>query len=804
MRNIATIAVRYILPVLLQVWFANAGFAQIKGKVTDEKGNPIPFSNVLLLNPSDSSLVKGAVADDTGSYQIEDINPGTYSIAVSFVGYQTFATELIMIEKDVPVIHQKNIALLESVQVLDGLIVTEQKPLYEMQIDRIVVNVQNSITSAGSTALEVLQKSPGVLLNPQNNTLSMNGQSGVVIMINNKISRLPTDAVVQMLDGMSAANVEKIELITTPPAKFDAEGTAGIIHIVLKKNEDFGTNGSFGLKVGMQGSETLGGNANLFHRSRRIGFLVDYSINYVNTEQKFIGYRSVDHDGMMWSIDTKSIRDAKTTVQNFQTGLEYYLSDHSSVDFLITGYRRHWGLDAFTESTEMRGTNTSLTEMDIRETNIWQGATINVGWDYRFSKNQFLTFDFDYIYYQNDNPSDYRNVTFHTPGDYGEHNQIDVGKDTPVSIKVAKADYTNNFSDRFRVEAGLKGSSLNFKNDVYVANYIQNRWEEVDSLTNKAYLDEEIFAAYVSSSLKITDDMTINTGLRYEFTNTGLDTKNEKTTIDRRFNHLFPTIYFQKKLNKYSNIQLSYGRRITRPTFQDMAPFVYLLDPNTFSSGNPALRPALTDAYKAGLNWKSRLISLQYSDTKHEIAKFQPEFNLAANQMILYSRNMDRLRTWNLTSGIPFNLSEWWDVQTNITGTYQRWKPDPDSKVYGISSFSVNLTNTISLPKDYTMEFSGYYQSKSIFGLWEIKPLGTVNLGLQKKLKDEKGVLRLAANDIFNTNIWRLSAINFEGASRLNFHNQSINLTYTRRFGYNKLRKIEIRSGGEAEKGRIQ
>jgi hypothetical protein len=201
MRNIDTIAVKYILPVLLQAWFMNAGFGQIKGKVTDEKGNPIPFSNVLLLNTSDSSLVKGAVADETGSYQIENIGPGTYCIAVSYVGYQTFATELIMIEEEVPVI-QKNIALLESVQVLDGLIVTEKKPLYEMKTDRIVINVKSSITSAGNTALEILEKSPGVTVDRQNYSVTLNGRSGVVVMINDKISRMPHDAVVQMLDGM--------------------------------------------------------------------------------------------------------------------------------------------------------------------------------------------------------------------------------------------------------------------------------------------------------------------------------------------------------------------------------------------------------------------------------------------------------------------------------------------------------------------------------------------------------------------------------------------------------------------------
>jgi ACT domain-containing protein len=217
------------------------GQTQIKGKIMDVLGEPISYASVLLLSPIDSLLILGAVSSENGHFQLDGVNKNSYLLSVSMVGYNKHFEKLIITTDQVTI---KPITLNESREALEEIVVSAQKPLYEQQMDRLVINVRESVTAGGSSVLQVLQKSPGVMVNRLNNSISLNGKSGVSVMINHKITRLPIDAVVQMLDGLNAANVEKIELITNPAAKFDAEGTAGIIHIIMQENEDLGTNGN--------------------------------------------------------------------------------------------------------------------------------------------------------------------------------------------------------------------------------------------------------------------------------------------------------------------------------------------------------------------------------------------------------------------------------------------------------------------------------------------------------------------------------------------------------------------------------
>jgi hypothetical protein len=241
------------------------GQASIKGRVKDRQ-HDLPFVTVLLLGP-DSALVKGIVADSNGEFTFENVVPGHYLVAPSMVGYARFFSPISVAEKNITMPH---IILEQSATELSEVVVQAEKPLFEQQIDRLVVNIQSSVTLSGNSILEVLQKSPGVVVNRQTNSIGMSGKTGVRIMINGKLMQLQPDVIVQMLEGMTASNVEKIELITTPPARYDAEGSAGIIHIVTKENTDLGTSGSFSLIAGAHWAETLGGNFNLSHRRHEI------------------------------------------------------------------------------------------------------------------------------------------------------------------------------------------------------------------------------------------------------------------------------------------------------------------------------------------------------------------------------------------------------------------------------------------------------------------------------------------------------------------------------------------------------
>ena len=234
-----------ILFVLVGIVTSAQSTFQVSGKIVDGNNEGFPFANVLLLRTSDSTLVKGSLTNEEGAYLLESIPSGSYYLQSSFLGFQPISSREFQLSEDIEI----PALILQEGETLGEVIVTAKKPLFTQKVDRLVINVENSIVSSGGTALEVLERSPGVVINRQNNAISVVGKDGVVVMINGKTSYVPASSLVQLLDGMSADNIESIELITTPPSNFDAEGNAGFINIVLKKNVNLGLSGSYSLSL---------------------------------------------------------------------------------------------------------------------------------------------------------------------------------------------------------------------------------------------------------------------------------------------------------------------------------------------------------------------------------------------------------------------------------------------------------------------------------------------------------------------------------------------------------------------------
>ncbi len=394
---------------LLCVMIYSFGQASIKGRIKDERQN-LSFATVALLNP-DSSTIKTVPADGYGEFIFENVAPGSYLVSSSAVGYSKFFSESISVENEN--ITLPDIVLKEATTELNVVTIKAKKPLFEQKIDRLVVNVQSSITSSGNTVLDVLQKSPGIVVNRQNNTVTMNGKTGVKIMINGKIIELPLDVVIQMLDGMSASNVEKIELITSPPAKYDAEGNAGIVHIVMKGTADFGTSGSFGVTLGYKWAEQLGGNFNLNHRGKRLALFIDYSILRNHNLHLFKMTKESPQNGFLQKVNDHSHRENITTQQNLNAGIEWKISENSLLNLSFTGYRRNWDLDALANDVNHAAKDSTLiTNTNIHESNIWQSATAGIALQTKLSQQTDLKFSVDYLFYHNNNPSQYDNELF--------------------------------------------------------------------------------------------------------------------------------------------------------------------------------------------------------------------------------------------------------------------------------------------------------------------------------------------------------------------------------------------------------
>lgn len=795
--------------LILMVLVTKAGFCQIQGSVKDEINEPISFATVILLNQSDSAQVTGVMATENGTFNITNFQPGNYIIAISMIGYEMAYSTPFEITSSNEHIHIDPIIVKQISQQLGDVNVVAEKPVYQMQSDRLVVNVENSETTTGTTALEVLERSPGVIVDRQNNTLSMNGKSGVSIIFNGKRTTVPLDVALETLKSMSSDNLSKIELITTPPARYDAEGDAGIINIVLKENDDFGTNGSFLLGAGIGRREKFNGGLNLNHHVGKVNIYGNYNALWDVSKHIAELSRTVNQSGSLLETNAHADRPAQTLTQNLRFGVDYTISSKTVLGFLGTGYVREWDMDAVNELTYIR--DHMLIEKSTLETtelNKWISGTGNINMRHNFKEEEILDINLDYLNYYNDNPSQYKNNR-DIIGSDPVVEQIDVTKETPINIYVATVDYSNQFNDDIKMETGLKFSLSKFKNDVGVSYLRQANWEEDPDLTNEYNLDEKINAAYVSFNFMVSEKININSGLRYEHLNTELNSETEKGILNLNYGKLFPTLYFSWSLNDDNSININYSKRITRPAFTDLAPFVLFFSPETFSSGNENLKPAISNILEFTYQYKRIILRTSYTHTKDDIATDQPKVDAEANKTIFQPRNIDKSQYGNVVLAFPVNLAQWWKMQYNIQGNYTKQVFGYDDQNLDIEQYryAINMVQNFTISKSFSFETTGDYLSKISFGVNKLKARWRINLG-GKYSFTENSQLTLNVSDAFHTWVpkWYsdVPELNIKSYNSYDFETRIVSLTFTQNFGNTKIKAARSRTtGSEEERSRI-
>ena len=779
----------------------------ISGSISDTYNEGIPFANVLLMKASDSTLVKGSLTNENGAYSINEIPTGTYYVQGTYLGYQSARTDNFELRShlELPVI------ILTEGEALGEVVVQARKPLYTQKVDRLVINVENSIVSSGGTALEVLERSPGVVINRQNNDISVVGKEGVVVMINGKISYVPTSSLVQLLDGMSADNIESIELITTPPANFDAEGNAGFINIVMKKNADLGLNGSYSLSAGYGKGATSNDNINFNYRKNNFNLFGSYSFLLDQRDQLIKTSREFRQDGDLISNASETDREPTQRNHNVRLGADYQVSEKTIMGVILTGFDNKWTMDALNNSMDaVNGMPVGFVELANTERNQLKhfGGNFNIKHD--FTENEFISMDVDYLYYEFDNPTDYTNRFFDRNNMFLRTELLQSRKETPLTTLVGKLDYSNRPSDKFKFELGVKGIKNDFENDVSVANEMDGVFIFDPTLTNFSVLDESILAGYLSTEYTIDEKTSAKAGVRYEYTDSKLDTDTQGTVVDRQYGIWFPSVFLSRKWTEDLSMNLSYSKRITRPTFNDLAPFVIFFEPNTFLSGNASLQPAISNTYKYDINYKNYFLSFSYTDQDMSIANFQERIDPETGRLIFEAANLDYTRTFSIITGIPVKISDWWRTQNNLTYVRQEVRSfylgDPIEQELGI--FSANSTHFFRISDSFSAELSGFYNGPGFFGNARYDEFYGINLGLQNKFSDKWGTLKFSINDI-------LDSVEFNGGTDLpeqniltrntfDFSNRTFTLTYTRNFGNKELRSARNReTGSEEERRRI-
>jgi hypothetical protein len=798
---------KIILFTSLSFFLAFSVFGQVSGKLTTPNGQPLPFANVLVLNAGDSTLVRGMMTTESGDYVMGSIPAGQYFMRYSAIGYQTRESAVFTLAVAGEGRDFGTQILEEAAQELEAVVVRGEKPLYHQEIDRTVINVESSVMTKGSSALQLLERSPGVYVDLRNSTLSLNGKSSVIVMLNGKSIRLPVTQVMAMLNGMSANDIEKIELLTTPPSRYDADGSAGMINIVLKKRDDLGTTGSASASGGYGWGEKGNASVSLSHNTGNMTAYGSYAFLRDRTKDGWAAFSTQDMPafGGALSVDVSSRTKVTSNSHNVLLGMDFHVKK-TAIGGSAAYNTSHGASDMLNQGVYTILESDSVLRMEANTIgkSRWSNGIANVYLEKQLREGEKLNVDLDYLRYDSESPTEGYTTFFDREGKETTPNgsifssrQKGVSN-SPIQVGVVKLDYTRSLTARLHLEGGVKGTLSRSKSLSRIETLANGAWTSSARYMNDVAMKEHIGAAYASLHWNVNPRVRIIAGARYEYSHTYADADKEENKIDRRLSKLFPSFFLSKKLNNESELQLSYTKRISRPSYNDLASYLQYNDPMSVSTGNPSLRPTVTHNIKVGYTFKGYSFSLLASRDDHPIILYQLKESAAYDLMYHAPQNMAYQNSLTLQTSLPVTLMRGWTMSYGFVGGLRQFRLDhtEDKLKKTYFTYSLNGSQTFFLPKRFSLEVSGWYNSLQYEGSKKIDRFGMLNAGFKKELSRNWGSLQLSVTDLLKSmrvsgyfgaltkEAFSLQAHYVYGAESAS--TRIVKLTYTRTLGHSK------------------
>lgn len=793
---------------LLSCLFSKAQGGSITGRVYDMDGEAMSFANVLLLHPRDSILVKGGTTDDEGIFLLERIPKGNYLLKISLLGFRDYSS-LLQVD-GVSSLELGNITLNFQNEELEGVDVVGRKNLYQQKSDRLIINVGSLPTFSGNNALQVLQKAPGVVVQESLNSISLNNKGGVLIMINDRVSRIPMSTLIQQLKGMRAENIDHIELIYQPGAKYDAHNAAGIIHIVMKENTMYGTNGRASLTAGMGQREKVNGSMDLNYRNDRLnlygnitGFHSRSPLMHVNH------YREYEYQGNQYNYENQVVN---TNPQNYSLGINL------GADFEINKNNIVGAMFGFSKSKNMSGndfTSTSrgaingipnseseyLIDMDNPNSNNF----VNVNYYLKLNENSSLNIDLDRVALDVQNSSELSNVNPNVQPETTWAN-----RNSKFRIFTAKGDYKWETTSGDKLETGIKGTFNNSDTDSKIRNKEEGVWVEDESFRTKDEIGEMILAAYGSYQKKWSEKWESELGLRLEYYDYELADELGDNDFAVSYTNLFPVARTSYAIDSSQTLTLSFNRRIDRPDFTSLAGYYAMLDPSLIVTSNTRLRPSFTNAIRLAYNYRSFLVSAEVNRTKGAIAFYNTVIK-EDNVQISIPINFDSMAGILLSASFPIKVGRIWTMNWYWEGAYNNVKdasnrPLPFEK--GLFTTTVQLNNVFEFGNSWTANLDGRYMSPYLSGDQEQYLHPYLDFGITKKFKNESS-LTFSIQDITATSgiiEWEYDQpeLGIRTFGDNDWSERVFLLTYTFSFGNQKVKEKRNRAiGSQEERNRM-
>ncbi len=739
--------------------------AQSDGKITGtitSSEKSLESIIVTLLNATDNSLVKTEITQSDGSFSFEKLKTGSYTIAIENPGFNSFQSQPILLNAEQSTFHLSINLQPIGANNLDEVVIVKKKPFVEYKIDRTVVNVDAMIANAGADAMEVLEKSPGIIVD-QNGTITLKGKSGIMVYIDDKPTNLSGSDLEVYLKSLPASTLNQIEIITNPPARYEAAGSSGIINIITKKSKTKGFNGNITSRVSKGKRNHVRNGLNLTYNNDKIrltGNLSHAAQKFVNDLYIFRRYKNED-------LSTKTLFDQNTNINTknntltARLGLDYYVSDRTTFGINFTGLIKT-GDEVKDGKSVLRNSQMVLDSTivaDNREKDKFKNGGVNLNFRHQIDTlGRKITADFDYLNYSTENDQNFKNFIYQPDNSLSSADELTGNLPAKINIFSFKTDYVHPLKNQAQFDTGYKISYSQTDNVANYADVVEGIPTPNYDSSNHFKYDEIINAAYINYNRSFKR-LGVQAGLRLENTiSKGNQLGNilkPASTFKRDYTNLFPTVYLSYKLDSIANNQLvlSYGKRIDRPYFQDLNPFLSPLDKFTYYSGNPYLDPSFSHNVQFTYSYKSLFSStVSYSKTKDNINE-----TIEINDGIYYSRpgNIGKSQIFSINVNGDFPITKWYSVNIYSELTNMGFKSKLYTEDLNSNGTFVHFSaqNRFVLGKDWSGEISGNYTSDIESAQFTVLERGSVNFAVQKKILKGNGTLKLLVNDIFYTNM---------------------------------------------------
>ncbi|MBL7740204.1 MAG: TonB-dependent receptor [Chitinophagaceae bacterium] len=791
---------------------------RITGAVKDVAEKAVESATVSLLRSKDSSLVKISLSDKKGDFEFEKIADGKYLVAITAAGLTKAYGHSFEVSSVNNQVDLGSFEMTKQVAEIGGVSVTAKRPLIENKIDRMVVNVESSITNAGNSALDVLEKSPGITVD-NNGVISLKGKQGVIILIDGKQTFLGGNDLVNYLRSLTAAQLDQIEIMSQPPAKYDASGNSGLINIKTKKGTQMGYNGSITLSAIFANYPKTPNSINMNYRKGKVNLFGQYSYTY------WEGFNKISIDRYFGRVSDKEFQSLfdqssflkfSSNTHSFRAGMDYFASKRTTVGFALNGTFNKFRSRGETSSDFLDKDYNLISYNKAFPTNEgpWKNLSLNLNFKTTLDKaGKELSADVDVVYYKNDNTQNSDNFSYNPDGSLAPSTDPVLNPNPfllrgflpgEISIYTARMDYTQPLKGGAKFDAGWKAGYVKNDNDAQYSYYLNGLPEKDTFRSNHFIYEENVNAAYVNFS-KQFKKWGIQTGLRMENTNVKgnqLAKKNQK--FDTSYVQLFPTIYLSYAADKTNNFTLSYSRRIDRPNYQDMNPFQFFLDQYTYRQGNPYLKPQTSHNVELSYNFKGQLnISANYTRTTNIINDILKQND---STRVTFQTKENVAKRTNIGLSINYNrpLTKWWTIGAfaNVFNNHFEGFVNNQELEADIATYMINMNHQFKFNKGWGAEVSGFYRSKILAsGLIIAEPMGVISFGGSKQVLKGKGSIRLNLTDPFWIQYFRgyTKFGNIDTRITSRWDNRRYTITFTWRFSKGQNQPQTRRRAGSAQ-----